>query len=127
MTKLALLSATLLAGASLAGCAQEERAPPMSGTSSTVRPMAAPVAPPASPAPGAVQPMSSTYGSGTSVAPVDLPTQQTIRNRMAQEGYTEVSNLQREPGGGGYTATAVKDGKVVDVMIDASGKVTRIR
>jgi hypothetical protein len=124
MTKLALLTATLLAGASLAGCAQEERAPPMSGTTSTVRPMAAP-APQPMPAPGTAQPMSGTYGSGTSVAPVDLPTQQMIRNRMAQEGYTEVSNLQREAGGG-YTATAVKDGKVVDIMIDASGNVRRI-
>lgn len=123
MTKLALLTAALLAGASLAGCAQNERAAPASGTS---RPMAAPTTPQPMPAPGTtVQPMSSTSGSGTSVPPVDLSTQQEIRDRMADDGYTEVTNLQRDAGG--YTATAVKDGKVVQVMIDATGKVTRVR
>jgi hypothetical protein len=124
MTKLALLTAALLAGVSLAGCAQNERAAPTSGTSST-RPMAAPTTPQPMPAPGTTgQPMSSTYGSGTSVPPVDVATQQEIRDRMADDGYNEVTNLQRDAGG--YTATAVKDGKVVQVMIDATGKVTRI-
>ena len=124
MTKIALPTAALLLGASLAGCAQDERPPTASGTSSTA-PMAAPGTTQPMAAPGAAQPMSSTYGSGTSVPPVEMSTQQLIRNRMAEDGYSEVTNLQRDTGG--YTATAVKDGKVMQVLIDATGKVTRIR
>lgn len=131
MTKIALPTAALLLVASLAGCAQE-RPPAASGTSA--RPMAAPSAtqPMTTPgaaqpmaAPGAAQPMAGTAGSGTTMPPVDLPTAQLIRNRLAAEGYYEVSNLQRDVGG--YSATAVKDGKVVDVLVDADGKVTRVR
>jgi hypothetical protein len=49
-----------------------------------------------------------------------------ILNRLESEGYTEISNLQ--PVLGGYTALAVKDGKVMQVSVDgASGKVTRVR
>jgi hypothetical protein len=127
MTKIALPTAALLLVASLAGCAQE-RSPAASGTSA--RPMAAPAAQPMM-APGAAQPMttpqpmSGTLGSGTTVPPVDLPTEQRIRNRLAADGYNDVSNLQRDVGG--YTAKAVKDGKVVEVMVDEDGKVTRMR
>jgi hypothetical protein len=132
MTKIALPTAALVLGALLAGCAQHERPPAVSGTSGTAQPMPSgsmqPMAAPGTPqpvAPGAAQPMSGVYGSGTSVPPVDMNTQQLIRNRLADDGYTEVSNLQRDAGG--YTASAVKDGKVVEVMIDATGKVTRMR
>ena len=49
-----------------------------------------------------------------------------LRDRLAAEGYGNVTDLQ--PGYGGYTATAVKDGKVTEVLIDpASGKVNRLR
>jgi hypothetical protein len=86
-------------------------------------------------APGAAQPMTTpgtpyrptaaTPGSGSTIPPVDLPTEQRIRNRLAADGYYDVSNLQRDIGG--YTAKAVKDGKVVDVMVDDEGKVMRMR
>jgi hypothetical protein len=132
MTKIALPTAALVLGALLAGCAQHERPPAVSGTSSTqpmpsgaTQPMAASGMSSPMAAPSAAQPISGPYGSGTSVPPVDMNTQQLIRNRLADDGYTEVSNMQRDAGG--YTASAVKDGKVVEVMIDATGKVTRIR
>jgi hypothetical protein len=116
MTKTALPIAVLLFGVSLAGCAQERAPAASSGASSTTQPMTT--------MPSSAQPMG-TLGSGTSLAPVDPSTQQTIRNRLAEDGYSEVSNLQRDLGG--YSATAVKEGKVVQVMIDADGKVTRVR
>lgn len=64
------------------------------------------------------------YGGVGSSSPGGL-SQTQILYRLQEEGYTDVSNLEKRLGG--YTALAVKDGKVVEVAIDSAGKVTRLR
>jgi hypothetical protein len=48
-----------------------------------------------------------------------------ILYKLEDQGYSDVSNLQ--PVLGGYTALAVKDGKVMEVEIGNDGKVMRLR
>ena len=46
-------------------------------------------------------------------------------DRLQAAGYGEISNVH--PVLGGYTALAVKDGKVMEVEVDDSGNVRRLR
>jgi hypothetical protein len=63
---------------------------------------------------------------GSSTQPADEQLAVQLRDRLAAEGYGDVSELQPELGG--YTATVVKDSKVMKVLIDpATGKIHRLR
>jgi hypothetical protein len=49
-----------------------------------------------------------------------------VRDQLAAEGYGYVSRVEHRLGG--YTALAVKGGKVMEVLLDPStGKVNRLR
>jgi hypothetical protein len=49
-----------------------------------------------------------------------------VRDILAAEGYGDVSDIARQVGG--YTATVVKDDKVMEVFVESrSGKVYRLR
>jgi hypothetical protein len=65
---------------------------------------------------------SENVGSSTQTTDQQL----AVRDRLSAEGYEDVSDIRPELGG--YTATVVKDSKVMKVLIDpASGEVHRLR
>lgn len=68
---------------------------------------------------------AATEGAGTSTPPVQASTEMRARALIARQGYEMVTDLQRTRDG--YEALAMKDGKVMEVAIDNSGRVRRVR
>ena len=63
---------------------------------------------------------SSTAGSGTTSAAGKM-SEQEIKSKLESEGYTQVSDIASTPKG--ISATAMKDGKAVRLVIDSGGQV----
>jgi hypothetical protein len=77
---------------------------------------------PATPSPSGTT-TSPGGGSGTS-APSRAISGEEIKDALEKGGY---SNVQVRPGGSGHRVTAMKDGKQVEMEVDATGTVTRSR
>jgi hypothetical protein len=105
MTKVPMLAAALLLGVSTAALAG-------AATDDASRANASAAA-------------DATAGAGSSTAPGTASTELRARALIARQGYDMVTDLQRTRDG--YEALAVKDGKVMEVAVDNSGRVRRVR
>jgi hypothetical protein len=106
MGKHAAIAAALLFGASSLALAQGDTTPapgdnPRAGASPTGGADA--VEPPA------------VSGSSMRMTPAD------VKALLEREGYAQVSDVAQ--GSGGYTASAVKDGAPIELLIDAEGRI----
>jgi hypothetical protein len=71
------------------------------------------------------QPSTSTNQSGTtssSSTAGSAMTEDQIRTKLTDDGYTGVTGLTKS--GTGWKGTAMKDGKKVPVMVDQDGMIT---
>ncbi|TXL77715.1 hypothetical protein FHP25_09475 [Vineibacter terrae] len=72
------------------------------------------------------QPILRDPGTGVVLAQAEMtPSEKAARSKLEAAGYSQIKDIKSGPEG--ITATAVKDGKEVAVIVDSGGRIKELR